>query len=637
MLLPWISSKLPKTPPPRRTRLNLESLETRITPAIVNWNGAVSSLMSVAGNYAGAVAPVAGDRVIFDSAFQGLNPNFLTPIADAGLAANLGLLQLNSNYNGVVTVDRNLTVNSVSATLAMVSSSQAIRVNAGRTLTATTVSLTGTSVLGAGVLSITGTMAAPGNFVEASSSTIPTIGVGSLTIDANSSMTLNTGVKLDGVAVTNNGVIQLIRGDITTGTASMITNNGNFEVYGNNHDYATNADFTNNGFFNVMLVDPNQVLTFRSKLNNVAGVPTGGLLAVQVGNLNLLGVSTSNTNVVVLTNAVLVLRNFTADTGASFTGQGIVQVNGTLTAWGTLLVAPQVNLIGGNGLGGSLRGTGSGSFVLNGGLYSDRGRLSSTTVNAAWITVVNTAPMAGNSPALTVFNSTLTFGGGAWVSGLINVSGSQVTNTGVFQVASIDGMSRADGDTSLFDNTASGTVNFIGTGVSWFSVPFTDWGVVNLNGKSTEFKRGFNQYGGTVDLGGGAIDLAAPGLGSNAYYNLYGGRLIANGTITNARALWVDGGTLELSGTLTLTGDLRTNAGGTIQVDVTATGSGAINVTGAVTLFGNLTVNLAPGFVPPSGTKRTFLTSNLPIANFSVAPAGWKLNTPNNTLQLEKL
>ena len=249
--------------------------------------------------------------------------------------------------------------------------------------------------------------------------------------------------------------------------------------------------------------------------------------------------------------------------------------------------------------------------------------------------------VSGGGNAFVVDGSVVRFNGGSWISGNIAMDGgTEMYNLGVFNITSGDGMSRSPTDSSLFVNTASGTVDFNSTGTTWFSVPFTTYGTVNVLGQSVRFIQNFNQYGGTVDLGGGSLDLAAGGgVLQNAYYNLYGGELLANGTISNARALWVDGGTLVLDTPFTLIGDLRTTLAGTIQINPS---SGVANVTGTVTLFGALTVESGT-FAPPQGTKWTFLTSTQPIADWSSDPAGWqvnKLTTPAGfvkSLELEKL
>ena len=50
-------------------------------------------------------------------------------------------------------------------------------------------------------------------------------------------------------------------------------------------------------------------------------------------------------------------------------------------------------------------------------------------------------------------------------------------------------------------------------------------------------------------------------------------------------------------------------------------------------------VSLAPGYVPPKGTKRTILTATGGfVGAFGTIPATWQINRPNaNTVELEKL
>ena len=99
----------------------------------------------------------------------------------------------------------------------------------------------------------------------------------------------------------------------------------------------------------------------------------------------------------------------------------------------------------------------------------------------------------------------------------------------------------------------------------------------------------------------------------------------------------MQGGTLELTGTLALSGDLTLNAGGTVQVDASAAAYGRLDVTGTANLGGTLTVSLAPGYVPPKGTKKTILTATVGVVGAFAPPATWQINANANTVELEKL
>ncbi len=593
--------------------------------------------MSVAGNYAGGVAPVAGDQVIFDAAFGGVNPAFLTPVADAAFVGTLYSLQLNGNYNGNVTLNRDLTVNQVSASTSGFAFSQRITINAGRTLTATSVTMTGASVAGAGTLSIAGAANAPGSFVEAAGITLPTIGVGSLTIDANSSMTLNSGVKFDGVALTNNGLIQWNLGNITTGAASTVTNKNTITVSGGDHTYAAGADFTNNGTFTVMLTDSSKSLTFNSAFTHAtpagAAPPVPAFVNVMSGNLRLTGADTVSA-VMSVGGALYITGTFTASAGASINGAGTVEVNGgagilSAAAGLNFAISPLLRLIN----TGDIRG--AGSFQLNGGLFSQDGFINGTTVVASSMNCSSTI-LGGGGMGLTVNNASLQFNGGTWTSGqilLLNIS--TLRNAGAFNISSTDDMNARVADTSTFENSASGTVTFAGAGTKVFTCAITSAGTMNLAGQTIQFKKGISQTGGSVVLGGGTIDLTL-----NQTYTISGGVFNANGTMNNGNLI-VQGGTLELSGVLALTGNLTLNAGGTLQVDTNAVGPwGRVNITGNATLAGTLAVVIQGGIVPPAGAQTILTATGGAVGAFAVLPppAVWKVNRPNaNTVELEKL
>lgn len=115
----------------------------------------------------------------------------------------------------------------------------------------------------------------------------------------------------------------------------------------------------------------------------------------------------------------------------------------------------------------------------------------------------------------------------------------------------------------------------------------------------------------------------------------------ASGTILG-EPLSVQGGTLELSGVLTLTGNLILNAGGTLQVDIGDPTEpdpwGSVNVTGTATLGGTLTVKLKNG-LPPAQSRPIITTTGGAVGNFATVPAGWQINKVNNnkTVELQKL
>src|SRR5690349_19467812 len=72
---------------PAQGRLGLESLETRLAPAVSTWSGALSDLWSNNGNW--DVPPVAGNDLVFPA-----TATSLTSTNDLSAATNFGSLTI---------------------------------------------------------------------------------------------------------------------------------------------------------------------------------------------------------------------------------------------------------------------------------------------------------------------------------------------------------------------------------------------------------------------------------------------------------------------------------------------------------------------------------------------------------------
>jgi hypothetical protein len=496
------------------------------------------------------------------------------------------------------------------------------------TLSSNAVVLGNEKIDGAGTLAITGAVGNLGS-LNVSGNT-GTLGVKTLTIDANSSMSILMGnLILDGVNLTNNGAITWFSGgNITSGTASTVTNNGTFTVTGGDHTYEAGADLTNSGTFTISLASATKDLSFDSRLTD----NLGAVVNVVVGNLYLTSTDTVSAPVAVNGNAALYITGgYVANVGAGITGQGTVDVDtvfGSITAAAGLnfSVSPLMKLTNFGDL------TGPGLFQLNGGLYSQGGSVTTTSVQT---TLVN-LNVGGGLRALAVSGgSTVQFNGGSWNSGNIDMSGgSELDNLGSFLIRSGAQVTMDPNDISRFMNTPTGTVTFAGLGTVSFNTYFSTAGTITDAGQTVDFLKGLSQTGGLVNLVSGTFDFLNNPFG----YTLSVGVFQASGTIANGN-LVVQGGTLELTGDLAITGNLTLGAGGIVQVDADAVSYGRVDVTGTATLGGGLTVKLAQGYVPAKGTKRTILTATAGANGaFAAPPAGWQINKPNaNTVELQKL
>ena len=129
-------------------------------------------------------------------------------------------------------------------------------------------------------------------------------------------------------------------------------------------------------------------------------------------------------------------------------------------------------------------------------------------------------------------------------------------------------------------------------------------GTTVLNGNSSGFTGATDIAGGTLEVG----DAADPGaaLGGNVMV-ASGGTLRGHGTIDgnviNAGTVF-PGGSI---GTLTINGNFIQQPGGTLNIEVGATGNDQLRVTSTATLAGGLSIQVDPGTV--LGSKITFLSA----------------------------
>jgi hypothetical protein len=338
----------------------------------------------------------------------------------------------------------------------------------------------------------------------------------------------------------------------------------------------------------------------------------GSTLNVQAGTWSWTGGGTiAASTLSASANATLSLDStFALNSGAVFTGPGLLRIGGTTTVSagtlqvdgplrlaGTLTGAGAVNVTGQLNFNGNAALSTSGAVAANGGVLVDGLNTSSlqTTLNVSGTSTL-TRGFFGQTPAIwnQLAGSTLDIpsdGGLAVTSGLpiFNNSGTVVksavaggfTNlawqfnqsaTGVVQ-SQVGLLSLTGGGTlangSSVQVAGGATVGFDGGAFSLGSVNFTNTGVVRLAGMVTA-----NQnltIGATTQLTGGTTTL--------------------NGTSSSLATFSQSSGTLTGPGNLSVSG-VWTWTGGTHTGGGTTTANGGINLTGSNTMtLGRTVVN----------------------------------------------
>jgi autotransporter-associated beta strand protein len=168
-------------------------------------------------------------------------------------------------------------------------------------------------------------------------------------------------------------------------------------------------------------------------------------------------------------------------------------------------------------------------------------------------------------------------------------------------IGNIDG---GTGTSTLAIEPGTGNSFTYGGVLSNFASMTIGAGTIVLNGDSSGFTGATDITDGTLEVG----DAADPGaaLGGTVMVES-GGMLRGHGTIdgnvTNAGTVF-PGGSI---GTLTINGNFTQEPGGTLNIEVGATGTDQLRVTGTATLAGGLSIQVDPGAV--LGSKINFLSA----------------------------
>jgi hypothetical protein len=371
-----------------------------------------------------------------------------------------------------------------------------------------------------------------------------------------------------------------------------------------------------------------------SAINNVGGGNFATPFEVISGELIVSGFGGMTSDDAIQIDAAATLNiesSLTANVGTEINGTGgtlLFSDGGVmrLDTNTTLDVNPVLELFT-----GSIQGSAAGGSALQcmDDLFADNG-----TINGASVTANKDVYFQGRSgTALTLEATDLTLNQvGVWQAGNIDMGSSTLQNNGTFYILTDSSIVNFGG--GGFWNAAGGKLTKImGDGTTVFGVPLSDDGNVSLNGRTIRCAAGLTQSNGVVDLGGGTLTLGALGDAGTTTYFLEGGRLEANGSITNGKLL-NRRGVIEIADTLTLDGDFEQTSTGTLQIDASGDSSsawGQLNATGTAVLEGTLTVSLAPGYNPqPCTIGVTILAAGQGVRNtFSVTPPDFDVYYPD--------
>jgi hypothetical protein len=379
-----------------------------------------------------------------------------------------------------------------------------------------------------------------------------------------------------------------------SGTGTTITNTGTLEAIGPNStiNIGFNSDpltFSNTGgtitaaaggtvnfygaFTNAELAEGtingaggslnlNGTLTITGTLAPPTDYLSGGIFTLYGGTING-GTVTSNalqfsTSAGVL-NGVVVSGNYGMPTNAYFYVKGTTTLSGGTESWS-----------GSNTIyGGAANATLSNQGVVNalGGNINGDGYTGFTLGNSGTIT-------NGGSGNTTLY--------------LANGTGDTLTNSGTIEATSTTG------------NYSTVSLGWAGTGTT-----ITNTGTLEAIGPNSTINLGYNSTPLTFSNTGGTITAAAGGTVN--FYGAFTNAELAEGTINGA------GGTLNLDGTVNVTGTLAAPASGMFTLDGGTVNGGTV-ASGALTFNNNSGtlsgVTMSGNFTIPAATYASFYANN---------------------------
>lgn len=473
----------------------------------------------------------------------------LTPATPSGGAGTWDAANVNWS-NGAVDSTWN------SATAVFGGTAGAVSVTGTQSVTGLTFNTTGYTLQGAGTINFTGTP------------TISGIATINTTLTGTSGMTLQSGSKTIGG---NN-----------TGLTGLVT------VTGAGSSFAPARIANNNALGSSSL--------FADRVNIVQGAQGAALQL----------------------NSGIVLPKYITTTGIVTieTITGNTSLTGNLVPGGTLLFGLAANtnltLSGASGLGqsgSSVQATGTGRLIVD----------ATASATAYGLFIRNSAAVQVNS-GFSVGPANIFFDGAAGNTTLA-LNGSTVANNvfiGATTSAKVENMAAGSSIFSgqllnnaanysvMLRSTTSGTLNVTGNindstfsgAVSIGNGSFANSGVVNLSRASG------NTYDGGTDINSGTLlvnNTSNSATGTGAVNVNSGGRLGGAGLISGAVTI-NSGGTIAPGNSpgILSTGNLVLNSGGMLAVEINSitvgTGYDQVNVTGSVTLGGDLAISL--GFTP---------------------------------------
>src|SRR5579875_850502 len=469
-------------------------------------------------------------------------------------------------------------------------------------------------------------------------------------------------------ATISNGSAETVTLDVNATVDTLALGNSATLSLAANRGLTANS-ITNNSGALLLLLGTNSVVNMNTLSNSGAITVAGGNTTANLPTINLTGGGLGITDVNVTSNDQ-VGGNFNVVNGPVITSafSNLSSIEGTLTFYNLQITsitpaASNLNIAstGTLGIGGQNTTIMINGNVSNGGYmgqyyFDDGGAVINVTgilTNTGEFKVggFTEAPDTFTVGALINNVSSSGFNAADVINGTLNVEGTLVLQSGelhIFQTGTLNWVNGGIGLTDLPADTTldlEGAFNVVNAGV-------TSNGIANLT--SVEGLMRFdNQQANTVTPVGGTLSISTTGELDPGYF--YGATLTVNGNVDVAGVLQEGIGINITNDTMTITGTLKNEGSGTINIygpyDVLNVGNlsnagqlnlgfywpANLNVTGSGTSSNSGTMTLGSGNLTVVGnfTNTGSITTQSGNLNSTISVAGTFTNATGATLSLE--
>jgi hypothetical protein len=528
-----------------------------------------------------------------------------------------GTNTVNAVYNvtGTTKVSSNgsTTLNSITSTGNIVSNGGTLTLNSGSPLSVPTLALQGGNVGGTAPINLTGTS------MTWTSGTLS--GSGTLSIPAGTTISLTSSyVIIDGRPVSNAGTIALSGfGFFYMQNNGTLANSGTIDIQGDENIYLNSAVGT------TAITSSGTIKKSGGGGSSQINVPlvaqSGSQFLVQSGTFYLAAVTSTGATFNVASGAILNFNTSdtrTFDAASSFTGAGSVQWQGGTSTFAGTIVNP-LAVIGGTLTMNSAAAQSIPTLTMQGGTLNGTATINITGTAMTWTGGI----IAGSGPLNIAASAVITVSGYPQFdarpvnnAGMINLTGGYNIYLLNNAVLTNSGTINLQGDGGIYLNSALGTTAIVNSGTitksggssySQINVPITAQSGSQFNVQAATFYlAGVTSTGGTFNVASGTTLIfntndtrtfdAASSFAGAGTLQFAAGTNTVNGALTTN--LTVSGGTLTINGA-TRTIPILTMQGGILN------GTAPINLTGAAMNWSGGTIGGSSALSIPAGTTIT--------------------------------